>query len=252
MQVTASEVYVEGFVSRCSTVGQPLRGKPSVHGVISSAEHLPTRLLITDDRAYEDLAVLLPAARAGMINVFEAASRCAHLVDSQPRWRAKAATAMICRDLRIVPQLALPNELTLWPVRRLPSDSPDGVPLQDAVAVAILADPAAEERPAALAGYLRSLSPSFRLFAAIDGDGAVRATAGWGLFGGQMTVIFVNTHPEWRRRGIGQAMTAAALGAAQGAGARQACLDASDSALPIYRRLGFETVAGMMRFSGPD
>lgn len=61
------------------------------------------------------------------------------------------------------------------------------------------------------------------------------------MFGAQAAVIFVNTHPDWRRRGVGQAMTAAVL-RAHAAGARQACLDANDSALPIYRRLGFETV----------
>lgn len=144
-----------------------------------------------------------------------------------------------------------PEGLTPWSVRGLERGPPTGATARHSPR-ASAGDPAAEERPAALAGYLRSHSPAFRLFAAIDGDGAVRATSGWGLFGGQMTVIFVNTHPEWRRRGIGQAMTAAALRAAQGAGARQACLDASDSALPIYHRLEFETVTGMMRFSGPD
>lgn len=58
------------------------------------------------------------------------------------------------------------------------------------------------------------------------------------MFGGQASVIFVNT--------------AAALRAARDAGARQACLDSSDAGLSIYRRLRFEIVARMMRLSGPD
>jgi hypothetical protein len=38
-------------------------------------------------------------------------------------------------------------------------------------------------------------------------------------------------------------MTAAALRSARHAGASQACLDASDAAISIYLRLGFEIVA---------
>jgi len=138
VQATASDAYVAAFVARCSAMGQPLLNKPGVHGVLSSADHPLTRLLITDDQANDELAVQLPAARAGIINVFVAAPRCAELVDGHLGWRAKAATAMICRDLRNVPELALPNELTLRPVRRLPRDAPDGVPLEDAAAVAVL------------------------------------------------------------------------------------------------------------------
>lgn len=252
VQATANDGYVAAFVSRCNAMARPVLGKPGVHGALSSADHPLTRLLITDDQAYEELAVLLPAARAGTINVFATAPRCIQLVEGHPGWKPKPAKAMICRDLRTVPALALPNELTYRPVRRLPGDAPDGVPLPDAVAVAMLTDRSVEEPPAVLADYLRSLTPAFRLFAAIDCDGAVRATAGWGAFGAQATVIFVNTDPGWRRRGIGQAMTSAALRAALDAGASQACLDASDAGLSIYRRLGFEIVAGMMRFSGPD
>ena len=61
-------------------------------------------------------------------------------------------------------------------------------------------------------------------------------------------MIFINTHPGWRRRGIGRAMTAAPLRAARAGGARRACLDASDAGAPIYQRLGFEVVASTTRF----
>ncbi|HEY3736415.1 MAG TPA: GNAT family N-acetyltransferase [Jatrophihabitans sp.] len=114
--------------------------------------------------------------------------------------------------------------------------------------MAVLADPMTGEGPEELAIHLRSLPSAFRLYAAVDGDGAVRATAGCGVFAADATVIFVNTHPCWRLRGIGRAMTAAALRAAQDAGARCACLDASAAGLPIYRQLGFETVARAIRY----
>jgi predicted N-acetyltransferase YhbS len=61
--------------------------------------------------------------------------------------------------------------------------------------------------------------------------------------------MFVNTDPNWRGRGIGQAMTAAALSAAQGLGAQHACLDATDAGQSIYSRLGFEPVTQTTRFS---
>jgi ribosomal protein S18 acetylase RimI-like enzyme len=110
------------------------------------------------------------------------------------------------------------------------------------------ASSAIEDPPAVFAEYLRSLPSTFRLFAAIDNHGAVRATSGFGVFGRYATVIFVNTDPDRRGRGIGQAMTAQALRAASCAGARQASLDASEAGRSIYLRLGFETAGTAIRF----
>ena len=45
-----------------------------------------------------------------------------------------------------------------------------------------------------------------------------------------------------------QAMTTAALRSAREAGALHACLDATDAALGIYSRLGFETVTPIIRY----
>jgi ribosomal protein S18 acetylase RimI-like enzyme len=64
---------------------------------------------------------------------------------------------------------------------------------------------------------------------------------------GEANVFFVNTDPDWRGRGIGRSMTAAALRAAQESGAQRACLDASDAGLPIYARLGFQSVSQVVR-----
>ena len=169
--------------------------EPGVHGLLSASDDLPTRLLVTDDQAYDMLAVLLQDARAGTISVFAAAARCTEIVMSDPAWKPKAVTAMICRDLRTVAEVGLASGLTLRPVRRLADDPPGGVPLADAVAVAMSADSSSDDAPDALADYLRSLPSTTRLFAAVDGDGTVRATSGCGVFGAQASVFFVNTDP---------------------------------------------------------
>ena len=194
------------------------------------------------------LADLLPMARGGMIRVFGTATRCAQLVADQLAWSSDTVSAMVCSDLHTVHPLTLPSDLTLQPVQRLDHDEGGGVALADAVAAAMAASPAIKDPPAAFAAYLRSLPSTFRLFAAIDIHGTVRATSGSGVFGQYATVMFVNTHPDWRGRGIGQAMTAQALHAASCAGARQASLDASDAGRSIYLRLGFDNAGAVIRF----
>jgi GNAT superfamily N-acetyltransferase len=251
VQTAAIDAYVAAAVTRWDIMrhpGQPQMDEPGVRGLLACADDPLIRLLVTDDRAYDTLAALLPTVRAGIINVFAAAERCAGLVGGHPAWKSGRATAMICRDLHSVPAVPLPSELTFRPVRRLDDDARDGVPLEDAVAAATLADPRIDEPPEAFADFLRSLPRAIRLFAGVDGDGAVRATSGSGAFGAEANVIFVNTDPDWRDRGIGQAMTAAALRAAKDRGARRACLDATDVGLSIYLRLGFEAVSRTTRF----
>jgi ribosomal protein S18 acetylase RimI-like enzyme len=229
--------------------GQATVEEVGLRGVLPGAEDSRIRLLVTDDQAYDRVAALLPDARAGMIRVFGTAARCAQLVAEQLAWSCDTATAMVCSDLHTVPALTLPSDLTLRPVRRLAEDEGGGVALADAVLAAMYAAPSIEGPPRVFADFLRSLPPTFRLFAAVDSDGKVRATSGYGAFDQYATVIFVNTDPGWRRRGIGLAMTAQALGAAQRAGARQASLDASDAGRSIYRRLGFETAGTLTRFT---
>ena len=156
---------------------------------------------------------------------------------------------MVCRDLRAVPRPSLPSGLALRPVCRVPEDALDGVPLSDAVAVAARAMPPGEVSSAGLEAYLRSLPEGVRLFAAVDEGGVVRATSGSRTFGSAAYVFFVNTDPTWQRRGVGLAMTAAALGSAAAAGATQACLDASGAGVPLYQRLGFAALAGITQFN---
>lgn len=253
MEPTSVEIYIAAFRARCDAArrpGQAIVGTPGLHGLVQSGDPPRIRLLVTDDRAYDVLSAQLVDRRAGLIDVFAAAKRCAGLLDGLPRWRAETVTAMVCRDLQTVPAVSLSRELTIRPVRRLADDPPDGVPLTDAVAAAALADPRITD-PTALADYLQSLPPAMRLLVAVDSDGGVRATAGFGAFGTNASVIFVNTDPDWRGRGVGQAMTATALHAAKHSGARRAGLDATNAGLSIYVRLGFGIVTATTRFYCP-
>ena len=220
-----------------------------IHGLVSVDGASPTSLLVLDDRAFDVLSAVLPLASAGTVRVYEAAGRCAELLRWDPTWTPKAVTAMVCRDLRTVPDSSLPSGLTLRPVCRVPEDPPDGVPLTDAVAAAGRAAPAGEVSTTALVTYLRSLPQGPRLFAAVDDDDTVRGTSGSRTFLSEAYVFFVNTDPAWRRRGVGLSLTAAALRSAATAGATRASLDASGPGISLYRRPGFTAVAQMTQFS---
>ena len=110
--------------------------------------------------------------------------------------------------------------------------------MTDAVAVAGRAAPAGDVSNAALVPYLKSLPEGHRLLAVVDDDGTARATSGTRTFLSEAYVFFVNTDPSWRRRGVGLAMTTAALRSAAESGATRASLDASGPGIPLYQRLG--------------
>ncbi|MEU7676117.1 GNAT family N-acetyltransferase [Micromonospora taraxaci] len=80
-----------------------------------------------------------------------------------------------------------------------------------------------------------------RLAGRLD-DGRVVGTAVAWLSHGLVTLYFVGTQPEQRRRGIGAAMTRAALRLASERGARTAALTSSPIGESVYRRLGFRPV----------
>jgi ribosomal protein S18 acetylase RimI-like enzyme len=253
MGTVAIEAYVAGTVARWAatrTANQSLIDETGVHGLLPRADDAPARLLITDDRGYETLGSALTGTHAGSISVFETAARCDALLEQRPGWtRAAESTAMVCLDLAGAPALELPDGLSLRPVRRLSTESREGVPLDDVVSLACQADPRITDPPTVFAEFLRSLPPAVRLLAAVDATGAVRATSGFGIYGAEARVFFVNTDPDWRRQGIGQAMTAAAVRAAREYGARRASLDATGTGLRIYRRVGFDAVARIAQFS---
>jgi ribosomal protein S18 acetylase RimI-like enzyme len=205
---------------------------------------------VLDDRAYDRLSVDVPAAREGVVHVFDQASRCGAFMRGQPDWKAeRPATAMARRDIHSAPAATLPDGLLLRQVNRLDSGTHDSVPLKDAVAVALASDPGITEPPEEFAGSLRALPPAVRLFAAIDAEGVARATSGCDVFGEDARVFFVNTQPNWRRRGIARAMTLAALRAAVTSGAHRAVLDATEAGAPLYTGLGFEIVGRFTRYS---
>ncbi|MFJ5266214.1 GNAT family N-acetyltransferase [Streptomyces sp. NPDC088387] len=67
-------------------------------------------------------------------------------------------------------------------------------------------------------------------------------------------VYVVTTAEDQRRQGIGTALTAAALAAGRERGLRLATLQSSPDGFPVYRRMGFETVAeyGLYQFPTDD
>ncbi|MEU5960238.1 GNAT family N-acetyltransferase [Micromonospora parva] len=73
-------------------------------------------------------------------------------------------------------------------------------------------------------------------------DGRVVATAVAWISHGLVTLYFVGTQPEQRRRGIGAAMTRAALDLAAERGVRTAALTSSAVGESVYRSLGFRPV----------
>jgi GNAT superfamily N-acetyltransferase len=248
MAAPALDLYLAGFAERCAVMGGAVLDEPGLSGLAPAAGEPSARLLVCDDRAYERLAAMLPELRGGVIRVLAAAPRCRELVAGTGAWEVEEMTAMLLRDLAMVPERPLAPELTLRPVRRRHGEDPSGVPLEAVVAAAVASDPTIVDSPAMFTEYLRNVPPAFRLFAAVDAAGEVRATSGVGIFATQADVIFVNTLPGWRGRGIGQAMTAAALLSARELGAGRAALDATDDGMRLYLRLGFEVVSRTTHF----
>jgi ribosomal protein S18 acetylase RimI-like enzyme len=246
------ELYAASFLAR--HIRDPAGGRavldgPGLWGVGPAGDEQTIRLLVADDRAYDRVAAEVPAARHGSVSVFEAATRCDALLRARAGWQAnRPSTGMVCRDVVSVPDALLPDGLALRAVSRVASDPAHGVPLDAAAAVAVASDPGLTEPLEVFGAFLRSLPPSVRLLAAVDEGGVPRATSGYDAFGEEARVFFVNTAPGWRGRGIARAMTAAALRAAARSGARRAALDATDVAVSLYRRLGFEVAGRLTRY----
>ncbi|MFF0173412.1 GNAT family N-acetyltransferase [Micromonospora profundi] len=97
--------------------------------------------------------------------------------------------------------------------------------------------PATIEREKAFAGD----GTVIRLAGRLDDDRIVATAVAW-LSRGVVKLYFVGTQPEQRRRGIGAAMTRAALDVARERGAHTAGLTSSPMGEPVYRRLGFRQV----------
>jgi GNAT superfamily N-acetyltransferase len=222
-------------------------------------------LLVADDDALAPLTAMLGEDLQGVIRVLPAASRTRAMLEAQPRWATESLTAMVCGDLAAVPDVPLPEGVTLRPVwiesggadpggadpgGADPGGADGSVDLVAVTAMVVEADPAAaSEDPERMAASLRAIRPAPGFYAAVDGSGAVRATSGWRVFGQDASIFFINTHQDWRRRGIGRSMTAAALHAARRAGVTRACLDATEAGSSIYLSVGFESAGPMAEFA---
>jgi GNAT superfamily N-acetyltransferase len=245
------DLYVAAFVDRMRgerLVGQREVNEAGLYGLLGAGDGSQARLLVVDDHAYDALVDILATLRMGVASVFPGAPRCAEML-RQESWRAKVDTAMFRRDLERLPEAPLTNELSVQRVRRQIGDPAGGPALRDAVELTMLADPQEGATAAGLLAHLQSLPPALRLYAAVDREGAVLGTSGASVYDAEARVVFVNTHPDWRGRGIARALTAHALREARHAGADRASLDATALGRPVYSRLGFECVAPLTRFS---
>jgi ribosomal protein S18 acetylase RimI-like enzyme len=223
---TAVELYVAAFVARFA--------HPSADSI---------RVVVTDDRAYDRLTRDVPRARSGSVSVFDTAPRCGEFMRAQLGWKPdRPSASMVREDIEALPAAPLPNGVVVRPVNR------GGPELAEAAAVAMASDPGITEPAAEFERFLAGLSSSTQLFTAVDEGGVARATSGCEVFGEYARIFFVNTEPGWRRRGLGAAMTVAALRAAGRAGARCATLDATEAGASLYRRLGFESAGRMTRY----
>jgi ribosomal protein S18 acetylase RimI-like enzyme len=93
---------------------------------------------------------------------------------------------------------------------------------------------------------LRRAAGFAHLLGRVDGEAVATAAVFTGSAAGE--VQHVVTRRDHRRRGIGTAMTAAALRLVREQGHRQAVLTASPDGVRIYERLGFRRVADVRRF----
>jgi hypothetical protein len=205
MTAAGVELYRESFARRIEGMQRPdwtTVDRPGVYGVYGAADNRGGRVLITDDRAVPALEALLPDFHPQVINVFSAARRCREAIQAAGRWDREPATAMICRDLARLPHLPLPPHLTIHTVRRVSSDTESDVALETAAQACLRADPHTANVPlSGFLAFLRSLPDSTRLFAAVDIQREVRATAGCSTFDGDASAYFVTTDPHWRGRG---------------------------------------------------
>ena len=244
-------VYADAFGRRATFAAQSggtLIDDPGLVGLQQDDGRL--NLLVVNDDAVAPLTWLLGLEPQGVIRVLPAASRCRALLEAQPGWVMTSLTAMVYRDLAAVPDVPLPESVSLRPVPLDRGRAEGSVDLVAATALLVEADPAATgANPGRMAASLRAIRPAPQLYAAVDGSGAVRATSGCRVFGHDASIFFINTHHDWRRRGIGRSMTAAALRAARLAGATCACLDATEAGASIYLSVGFESAGPMAEFA---
>jgi GNAT superfamily N-acetyltransferase len=214
--------------------------EPDLVGAVRPGGEPAGALLVTGTGAAARLGALLARSSPDVVLVMEPALDLLPGV-IEAGWRHCAAhTAMLVRPLTAVPEIPVPEPYRLHRVAL--EESADGVSLEEALLVDVMyggsaAEASVRDLPAE-AERLRRL-PGIHLFAGVDPHGMCVATAGARVVGTTAMLAAVATIPAARRRGLGRALSSAALRAAAEAGATQAFLDAADAA-GLYQRLGFD------------
>jgi GNAT superfamily N-acetyltransferase len=193
------------------------------------------------------LARTLDASSPDWVALTEPARELVPVVTDHGYVVVQSVLAMGMLSLADLPEIPLPPHVTLQPVDV--HGSADSISVEEALLVDVLhggTDAASARRDLPLeAEALRGL-PGITLLAAVDEGGSCVATAGTRVVGRSALVSAVATIPQYRRRGIAAALTAAALDAARRAGAVRAFLDAS-AGESVYERLGFRPIGMVTR-----
>ena len=108
----------------------------------------------------------------------------------------------------------------------------------------------AVERASHTIGPGITLDPDVQLISGYVGDRLV-ATSFAVRSGPVVGVYGVHTDEAYRRRGIGRAITAEAIGAGARWGCVAAILQSSEMGLPVYGAMGFRRIADMISFEAP-
>lgn len=241
-----SERYLGAFLAVSRVGAKPhhrLLETGPLLGTVGTPDRPDGRLLVRAEDAI-DFLTAMGDPWGSYLEVDPTARRCIAHLEGLGRYRSSTATAMV-RELAGLTHP--PVESTLRLVTATHEDAKGSALLIAAVEANLRADPIDDLTPTAFVDYLASI-PGAAFLVAVDSAGIIRATAGSAVFENIARVFFVSTDLEWRGRGIGTAMTAAALRNAVDHGATHACLAASVDGYPIYRRLGFETAGDLVLF----
>lgn len=96
-----------------------------------------------------------------------------------------------------------------------------------------------------------AMDPAVALFIGyVDGESV--ATGRLGIYGEIGDITSVTTVPEFRRRGIGTAMTWAAIAEGVRRGCTAMTLTATEMGLPVYLKMGFVPVCTLREYLPPD
>lgn len=241
-RVLAPEVPVEVHADPDATWGIADYPDPFRNTVVSA------RFADADtDRRIREIAAAFAARGTGFmwwLAPFHTPANLAdRLLDAGLRFEGTApAMAM---DLEALPRgEALPAGLEIVPVR-------DEATLREFITILAMemGVPEGSPNPAARhhTALLRTVPPTLaaepiplRYLGLLDGRPV--ATSRVSIGGGVAGLYAVATLPDVRGRGIGRAMTLAALEAGRSLGYRIGVLQASDEGLPVYRRIGFRTM----------